>query len=218
MVRANKTKYKLKTREAGNVSAEGAQMLSLFCYFSRGLGAWLAMGNYFWGSQSNVCPARCSSLPTSKSSGIDVIGTSFEAVTPSMFEEEAKLLFPADVSVGRWRRKNSTSALLLLSLSVVVVVIYSTKYPPYFLLFNWRLLWGTRRSVRSGSCFLPGLVLDLAVTFLLLSDFIPWRRRITAHLSISNGGREASKRTQPWFAAWKHKRGCRCFANLLTAP
>lgn len=130
MVRANKTKHKLKIWETEALSAEGAQTLRIFCYFSRRLQAWLAIGNYIWGSQSNVCLAQCSSLPTSKSSGIDVIGTSFEAVTPSMFEEEAKLLFPADASVERWRRISVplyiiVFVVLILPLIIIVIIISS---------------------------------------------------------------------------------------------
>lgn len=127
MVGANKTKHKLKIWETGMLSAEGAQRLGSFCYFSRRLEAWLAIGNYIWGSQSNVCLARCSSLPTSKSSGIDVIGTSFEAVTPSMFEEEAKLLFPADVSVERWRRISVLLYIIVVVIIIVIIVIMSSS-------------------------------------------------------------------------------------------
>lgn len=98
-----------------------------FCYFSRRLEARLAIGNYIWGSQSNVCLARCSSLPTRKSSGIDVIGTSFEAVTPSMFEEEAKLLFPADVSVERWRRVSDLLCIIVLLFIIIVIIISRSR-------------------------------------------------------------------------------------------
>lgn len=183
-------------RDRNTVSGGSTSVAYFFSYFSRRLEAWLAMWNYIWGSQSNVCLARWSSLPTSKSSGIDVIGTSFEAVTPSMFEEEAKLLFPADVSVERWRRISGLLYIIVVVLLVIsssrsillIVVIINPKSNTLlctkfkcltaaasllFLNFKWHLCCKRRcdtlcRSVSLGSCFLTGLVFELTVTLLLL--------------------------------------------------